>query len=139
MILKTFGEFARAATRSRIRSRSRSGSAGAAGPDRLGQTRGCSTHPSARARSARPAPTMGMSNQAIIITHQPFVPIAVRRPSASVWVIHQVRRQPSLDLGEWHPLPRCVAFHLVARDEVDGEVTGLRMREVETADRRTWV
>ena len=55
--------------------------------------------------------------------------------SESVGIVGEVGRQPALDLGERHPLAGGVALDLVAGDQVDGEVAGLGMGEVEPADR----
>ena len=44
--------------------------------------------------------------------------------------------EPALDLGDRHPLACGVVLDLVAGDQVDGEVAGLGVGEVEAADRR---
>src|SRR5918995_6886557 len=50
------------------------------------------------------------------------------------WLVREIGAQPPFDLREGHSRPRGVVLRLVAPDPADGEVAGLRMRQVDAAD-----
>jgi len=56
-------------------------------------------------------------------------------PVSASRIVVKARSQPALDLAEVHAFALTVVFHLVTADFAHAEVAGLRMREVEAADR----
>ena len=53
---------------------------------------------------------------------------------ASFHLIRQVRRQPTLDFSNGQVLALSIILDLILGDEINGEIAGFGMAEVETAD-----
>src|SRR5690242_5593846 len=74
---------------------------------------------------------MLISKMALIIN----LAIKISMMIKSIHLIRQVRRQPAFDFADGYVLAPRVVFDLVLGDEIDGEIAGFRMTEIEAADR----
>src|SRR5258706_768181 len=74
---------------------------------------------------------------------KPAIKSPARRDAARPWVqrslfrriVTEYRRQPALDVSDFHPFARGVGLDLVFANRVHCEVVRVFMREVESADR----